>query len=123
MLYAEIMPKDALFICKAVHKRLPNECRSVFKCAWISFVDDESVVLRYPYPRQEQALEFTKILRLIRPDIEKSFKKVLHRSISVKFSYFDSEYLSQFLKERLEDFESSSRTSLPVPAVVLPVRG
>jgi hypothetical protein len=118
-----MMREDILLICKAVCKRLPNDYRSIFSYAWISSIDDRSITLRYPYPPEEEALEFTKFLILSRPDIEKAFKKVLDCSISVKFAYFDPEHLQQIIKEKLEDLETSSCTSLPVPVVVLPSRG
>ena len=104
--WSELMRPEDVRIAKLVHKRLPNECRLIFKLAPVIHIEDDSVLILYPFPPSEQAAEITELLKSSRPAIEKAFKKVLNYSVSVKFKYIDFEKAAKdFLKEMQEKEE------------------
>ena len=102
--WSGLMRPEDVRIAKSVHKRLPNECRLLFKAAPIIRIDNDSVLIMYPVPPSEQADEITELLSSSRPAIEKAFKKVLNYSVNVKFKYLDFEQLA---KDFLKDMEES----------------
>jgi hypothetical protein len=85
----EKLTPEYVDIAKLVHTRLPNECRQIFKYGLIFHIGDDFVLIVYPFRKDDESSvsffpRFTELLKLSRPAIEKTFKKVINRSLAVE---------------------------------------